>query len=131
MADTHLQKRKIQYVYYFSYHIVFSLLILVSLLFSVIQFCSTAFAYYAQATAAQEIFGHTLQSLRGIKYLYKWVALLWCTIFHSYRACVLCWFGWQCSIDLVGNFVKFAGTMCFKLHLLFLRDWPLCTMLPL
>lgn len=39
--------------------------------FSVIQFCSTAFAYYAQATAAQEIFGHTLQSLRGIKYLYK------------------------------------------------------------
>ncbi|RWW11260.1 hypothetical protein BHE74_00042022 [Ensete ventricosum] len=38
---------------------------------SVIQFCSTAFAYYSQATAAQEIFGHTLQSLRGIKYLYK------------------------------------------------------------
>ncbi|KAK6943494.1 LMBR1-like membrane protein [Dillenia turbinata] len=35
---------------------------------SVIQFCATAFAYYAQATAAQEIFGHTLQSLRGIKY---------------------------------------------------------------
>ncbi|KAK9054929.1 hypothetical protein SSX86_026008 [Deinandra increscens subsp. villosa] len=39
---------------------------------SVIQFCSTAFAYYAQATAAQEIFSHTLQSLRGIKYLYKY-----------------------------------------------------------
>lgn len=39
---------------------------------SVIQFCSTSFAYYAQATAAQEIFGHTLQSLRGIKYLYKY-----------------------------------------------------------
>ncbi|KAL8206075.1 hypothetical protein R6Q57_009626 [Mikania cordata] len=39
---------------------------------SVIQFCSTAFAYYAQATAAQEIFGHTLQSLRGVKYLYKY-----------------------------------------------------------
>ncbi|GFY83775.1 LMBR1-like membrane protein [Actinidia rufa] len=38
---------------------------------SVIQFCATAFAYYAQATAAQEIFSHTLQSLRGIKYLYK------------------------------------------------------------
>ncbi|KAG8377024.1 hypothetical protein BUALT_Bualt09G0125100 [Buddleja alternifolia] len=38
----------------------------------VIQFCATAFAYYAQATAAQEIFGHTLQSLRGIKYLYKY-----------------------------------------------------------
>ncbi|KAG4922121.1 hypothetical protein JHK86_050934 [Glycine max] len=38
---------------------------------NVIQFCSTAFAYYAQATAAQEIFGHTLESLRGIKYLYK------------------------------------------------------------
>ncbi|KAG7033770.1 LIMR family protein [Cucurbita argyrosperma subsp. argyrosperma] len=39
---------------------------------SVIQFCSTAFAYYARATAAQEIFGHTLQSLRGIRYLYKY-----------------------------------------------------------
>ncbi|GAB4833984.1 hypothetical protein Ancab_032236 [Ancistrocladus abbreviatus] len=36
---------------------------------SVIQFCATAFAYYAQATAAEEIFGHTL---RGIKYLYKY-----------------------------------------------------------
>ncbi|KAL8039172.1 hypothetical protein ABFX02_10G017300 [Erythranthe guttata] len=39
---------------------------------SVIQFRATAFGYYAQATAAQEIFGHTLQSLRGIKYLYKY-----------------------------------------------------------
>ncbi|XP_030449803.1 LIMR family protein At5g01460 [Syzygium oleosum] len=39
---------------------------------SVIQFCATAFGYYAQATAAQEIFGHTLESLRGIKYLYKY-----------------------------------------------------------
>ncbi|GFY82369.1 LMBR1-like membrane protein [Actinidia rufa] len=39
---------------------------------NVIQFCATAFAYYAQATAAQEIFGHTLQSLRGIKYLYNY-----------------------------------------------------------
>ncbi|XP_044462780.1 LIMR family protein At5g01460 [Mangifera indica] len=39
---------------------------------SVIQFCATAFGYYAQATAAQEIFGHTLQSLRGIRYLYKY-----------------------------------------------------------
>ena len=42
--------------------------------FSVIQFCATAFAYYAQATAAGEIFGHTLESLRGIKYLYKSVS---------------------------------------------------------
>ncbi|CAM8969287.1 unnamed protein product [Rhodiola kirilowii] len=39
---------------------------------SVIQFCATAFAYYSQATAAQEIFGHTLESLRGIRYLYKY-----------------------------------------------------------
>ncbi|PKU77060.1 LIMR family protein At5g01460 [Dendrobium catenatum] len=39
---------------------------------SVIQFCATAFGSYAQATAAQEIFGHTLQSLRGIKYLFKY-----------------------------------------------------------
>jgi hypothetical protein len=43
---------------------------------SVIQLCAMAFAYYAQATAAQEIFGHTLQSLRGIEYLYKWVSSL-------------------------------------------------------
>ncbi|KAL6861591.1 hypothetical protein ACP4OV_017291 [Aristida adscensionis] len=56
---------------------------------SVIQFCATAFAYYAQATAAQEIFGHTLQSLRGIKYLYKYnvfqygfVALAILTLFY-------------------------------------------------
>ncbi|XP_020199034.1 LIMR family protein Os06g0128200-like [Aegilops tauschii subsp. strangulata] len=39
---------------------------------SVIQLSTTAFAHYAQATAAQEIFGHTLQSLCGIKYLYKY-----------------------------------------------------------
>lgn len=39
---------------------------------SVIQFCATAFAFYSQATAAQEIFGHTLESLRGIKYLFKY-----------------------------------------------------------
>ncbi|RYR27219.1 hypothetical protein Ahy_B02g061564 [Arachis hypogaea] len=37
----------------------------------VIQFCATAFAYYDQAATAQEIFGHALESLRGIKYLYK------------------------------------------------------------
>ncbi|CAN0927934.1 LIMR family protein At3g08930 [Linum grandiflorum] len=42
------------------------------LIVDVIQFCATAFGYYAQATAAQEIFGHTLQSLCGIKYLYKY-----------------------------------------------------------
>ena len=52
----------------------FSVVIIVGFCaFSVIQFCATAFGYYAQATAAQEIFGHTLQSLRGIKYLYKLV----------------------------------------------------------
>ncbi|XP_042416409.1 LIMR family protein Os06g0128200-like [Zingiber officinale] len=63
---------------------------------SVIQFCATAFAYYSQATAAQEIFGHTLQSLRGIKYLYKYnvfqygfVILALITLF-SYAA-----FGWK------------------------------------
>ncbi|KAI4338903.1 hypothetical protein MLD38_023910 [Melastoma candidum] len=39
---------------------------------NVIQFCATAFGYYAQATAAHEIFGHTLQSLCRIKYLYKY-----------------------------------------------------------
>ncbi|CAN0927933.1 LIMR family protein At5g01460 [Linum grandiflorum] len=41
-------------------------------LFVSFLFCATAFGYYAQATAAQEIFGHTLQSLCGIKYLYKY-----------------------------------------------------------
>lgn len=39
---------------------------------SVIQFSATAFAVYAQATAVQEIFGHTLESLRGIKYLFRY-----------------------------------------------------------
>ncbi|MCO5567740.1 hypothetical protein L7F22_021434 [Adiantum nelumboides] len=39
---------------------------------SVIQFSATAFALYAQATSVQEIFGHTLESLRGIKYLFKY-----------------------------------------------------------
>ncbi|KAH7656168.1 LMBR1-like membrane protein [Dioscorea alata] len=38
---------------------------------NVIQFSATAFGSYAQATAAQDIVGHTIQSLRGIKYLYK------------------------------------------------------------
>ncbi|KAL2902119.1 hypothetical protein RDABS01_000543 [Bienertia sinuspersici] len=63
---------------------------------SVIQFCATAFAYYAQATAAGEIFGHTLQSLRGIKYLYKYnvfqigfISLAILTFFY-YAAC-----GWR------------------------------------
>lgn len=63
---------------------------------SVIQFCATAFGYYAQATAAQEIFGHTLQSLRGLKYLYKYnvfpyifLALAIVTLFY-YLA-----FGWK------------------------------------
>ncbi|KVI11429.1 LMBR1-like membrane protein [Cynara cardunculus var. scolymus] len=61
---------------------------------SVIQFCSTAFAYYAQATAAQEIFGHTLESLRGIKYLYKLVTIAFIALagltFVYYTA-----FGWR------------------------------------
>ncbi|EFJ32053.1 hypothetical protein SELMODRAFT_75198 [Selaginella moellendorffii] len=39
---------------------------------SVIQFCSKAFALYARATTAQEIFGLTLESLRGIKYLFRY-----------------------------------------------------------
>ncbi|XP_024537196.1 LIMR family protein SELMODRAFT_432208-like [Selaginella moellendorffii] len=37
---------------------------------SVIQFCTKAFSLYAEATAAQEIFGHSLESLRGLKYLF-------------------------------------------------------------
>ncbi|XLT47861.1 hypothetical protein HN873_040465 [Arachis hypogaea] len=32
----------------------------------------SSFAYYDQAATAQEIFGHALESLRGIKYLYKY-----------------------------------------------------------
>ncbi|XP_024392786.1 LIMR family protein At3g08930 [Physcomitrium patens] len=39
---------------------------------SVIQFCAKSFAVYAQATVVQEIFGHTLESLRGIKYLFEY-----------------------------------------------------------
>jgi hypothetical protein len=40
---------------------------------SVIQFCAKAFSVYADATAVQQIFGGTIQSLRGIKYLFRWV----------------------------------------------------------
>lgn len=71
---------------------------------SVIQFCSTAFAYYAQATAAQEIFGHTLQSLRGIKYLYKWVLYfeVRCFIVYSDQACA--------PYNLVGHFFLFINS---------------------
>ncbi|CAA6659272.1 unnamed protein product [Spirodela intermedia] len=63
---------------------------------SVIQFCSTAFGYYARATAAQEIFGHTLQSLRGIKYLYKYNVFQYA--FVGFAALTLVYylaFGWR------------------------------------
>ncbi|CAI5495431.1 unnamed protein product [Closterium sp. Naga37s-1] len=40
---------------------------------SAIQFCAKAFAAYAQETAVQEIFGHTLENLQGIRYLYVYV----------------------------------------------------------
>eukprot|EP00897_Mesotaenium_endlicherianum_P006173 jgi/Mesen1/5584/ME000281S04639 len=40
---------------------------------SVIQFCAKAFANYVEATAVAEIFGHTLENLRGIRVLYKLV----------------------------------------------------------
>lgn len=75
---------------------------------SVIQFCSTAFAYYAQATSAQEIFGHTLQSLRGIKYLYKLDNFL--NMLHNIRISHL-------MILKVMNL--HSGITCSKLHLLF------------
>ncbi|KMZ58359.1 LMBR1-like membrane protein [Zostera marina] len=63
---------------------------------SVIQFCATAFGYYAQATSAQEIFGHTLQSLRGIKYLYKYNVFPY--IFLGFAIITLVYyliFGWR------------------------------------
>ncbi|THU51667.1 hypothetical protein C4D60_Mb06t33470 [Musa balbisiana] len=63
---------------------------------SVIQFCATAFAYYSQATAAQEIFGHTLQSLRGIKYLYKYNVFQYGFVFLAVIT-LFCYaaFGWK------------------------------------
>ncbi|GBG85570.1 hypothetical protein CBR_g40208 [Chara braunii] len=39
---------------------------------SVIQFCATAFALYAQETAVANIFGHQLENLRGIKVLFRY-----------------------------------------------------------
>ena len=48
------------------------MILYVTFICSVVQFCSKAFAVYAQATVVQEIFGHTLESLRGIKYLFKY-----------------------------------------------------------
>ncbi|XP_042515869.1 LIMR family protein At5g01460-like [Macadamia integrifolia] len=63
---------------------------------SVIQFCSTAFGYYAQATAAQEIFGHTLQSLRGIKYLYMYnVFQIAFVVFAGLTLVYYAAFGWR------------------------------------
>ncbi|PIA32223.1 hypothetical protein AQUCO_04500075v1 [Aquilegia coerulea] len=63
---------------------------------SVIQFCATAFGYYAQATAAQEIFGHTLQSLRGIKYLYKYnVFQIAFVVFAGLTFVYYAAFGWK------------------------------------
>ncbi|XP_078432432.1 LIMR family protein Os06g0128200-like [Wolffia australiana] len=63
---------------------------------SVIQFCSTAFGYYARATAAQEIFGHTLQSLRGIKYLYKYNVFQYgFVIFAALTLVYYLAFGWR------------------------------------
>ena len=56
---------------------------------SVIQFCSKAFALYAQATAVQEIFGPTLESLRGIKYLFKYA---WTTCKFSFLKCIWWYF---------------------------------------
>ncbi|ERN09802.1 LIMR family protein At5g01460 [Amborella trichopoda] len=63
---------------------------------SVIQFCATAFGYYAQATAAQEIFGHTLKSLRGIKYLYKYnVFQIAFIVFAGLTFIYYALFGWR------------------------------------
>lgn len=96
------------YLFFLSAYInehLFNLVILVPFPgFSVIQFCATAFAYYAQATAAGEIFGHTLQSLRGIKYLYKSVGSNSCLYSYVHHLQMLTLF--------------FTGIMCFKLVLL-------------
>ncbi|XP_039127692.1 LIMR family protein Os06g0128200 [Dioscorea cayenensis subsp. rotundata] len=72
---------------------------------SVIQFCATAFAYYAQATAAEEIFGHTLQSLRGIKYLYKYNVFQ--IAFIAFAALTFVYyllFGWRRRRPAAGRF---------------------------
>lgn len=47
------------------------LCMLLFVLCSLIQFCAKAFSLYADATAIQEIFGGTIESLRGIKYLFR------------------------------------------------------------
>ncbi|KAH8970953.1 hypothetical protein BDL97_02G115800 [Sphagnum fallax] len=39
---------------------------------NVIQFCAKAFSLYVDATAVQQIFGGTLQTLRGLKYLFRY-----------------------------------------------------------
>ncbi|KAL4189097.1 hypothetical protein AMTRI_Chr08g205280 [Amborella trichopoda] len=63
---------------------------------SVLQFCATAFGYYAQATAAQEIFGHTLKSLCGIKYLYKYnVFQIAFIVFAGLTFIYYALFGWR------------------------------------
>lgn len=94
---------------------------------SVIQFCATAFAYYAQATAAQEIFGHTLQSLRGIKYLYKYVSSMQIhsqfTVVCSNKLDISMW--WILEHQTFENVLiltsEYAGTMFSSMALWLLR----------
>lgn len=92
-----------------------------------IQFCATAFAYYAQATAAQEIFGHTLQSLRGIKYLYKYVSSMQIhsqfTVVCSNKLDISMW--WILEHQTFENVLiltsEYAGTMFSSMALWLLR----------
>ncbi|GAQ82999.1 LMBR1 domain-containing protein 1 [Klebsormidium nitens] len=63
---------------------------------SVILFCQSAFAVYAQETAVSEIFGQQLQNLRGIKYLFRFN--IFPIAFVVFALLTLFWylaFGWR------------------------------------
>nr|XP_024361955.1 LIMR family protein Os06g0128200-like [Physcomitrium patens] len=51
---------------------LFNVELIIASSISMIQFCAKAFSLYVDATAVQEIFGGTVESLRGVKYLFRY-----------------------------------------------------------
>ncbi|KAG0555100.1 hypothetical protein KC19_12G144000 [Ceratodon purpureus] len=67
---------------------------------SLIQFCAKAFSLYADATAVQEIFGGTIESLRGIKYLFRYnIFQIGFVCFAFMTILYYIFFGWRRVVD--------------------------------
>ena len=93
------------------------------LLFAVsyIRLCSKAFGVYAQTIVVQEIFGHTLELLRGIKYIFKY------GITHCFQSTSIYLSLFIClHVVLTDNWFLFvAGIMYFITPFLCLLVWQL------